>query len=57
MQPFAILAAIAKNLIPRNIRADFFDVDDEMDVWGEVMMQVASDDIEEEVGGCSDPRL
>ena len=48
MQPFAILAAIAKNLIPEEYQRELFDVDDEMDVWGEVMMQVASDDIEEE---------
>jgi Cdc6-like AAA superfamily ATPase len=48
MQPFAILAAIAKKLIPEEYQRELFDVDDEMDVWGEVIMQVTSDDVEEE---------
>ena len=47
MQPFAILAAIAKKLIPEEYQRELFDVDDEMDVWGDVMMQVTSDDVEE----------
>lgn len=47
MQPFAILAATAKKLIPEEYQRELFDVDDEMDVWGDVMMQVTSDDDEE----------
>jgi len=48
MQPFAILAAIARELIPDEYQRELFDVGDEVDVWGEVMMQVSPDNAAEE---------
>lgn len=48
MQPFAILAAIARDLIPDEYQRELFDVGDEVDVWGEVMMQVSPDNAAEE---------
>ena len=48
MQPFAILAAIANRLIPEEYQRELFDVEDSMDGWGDVMMQVTSDDVVEE---------
>ena len=47
MQPFAILAAIANGLIPEEYQRELFDVADEMEGWGDVMMQVTLDDVDE----------
>lgn len=48
MQPFAILAAIADGLIPEEYQRELFDVDDTVDAWGDVMMQVSLDDADED---------